>query len=172
MATVEHFMPEFVLMENVQARVACTQLRSAARPLLGPRAQPAPPGSPWAEGPRLCTATDSKLALRRLRSPHCPVPLCPCCCGLLTVASLRRPCPCLRLPPSLCPPLLIALCPCPCLRPPPPPSAFCLQDILKKEDGAYQKYATGFLLEHRYQVGGMEGEGWGPQGVRYRVYRV
>lgn len=26
------------------------------------------------------------------------------------------------------------------------------QDIMKKEDGAYVKYALGALLEHRYQV--------------------
>lgn len=34
------------------------------------------------------------------------------------------------------------------------PTPALLQDILKKEDGMYIKYAVGSMLEMRYQVGG------------------
>ena len=52
---------------------------------------------------------------------------------------------------------------CPSARLPAIPPCL-LQDILKKEDGVYIKYAMGSMLNMRYQVGGWVGgrvAGWG-----------
>ena len=90
------------------------------------------------QGGRVAGAADLMPAGGHSRSPR---PFClgmPNCDALQHLAACLPVCPSARLP---------AIPPC------------LLQDILKKEDGVYIKYAMGSMLNMRYQVGGWVG-GW------------
>ena len=95
------------------------------------------------QGGRVAGAADLMPAGGHSRSPR---PFClgmPNCDALQHLAACLPVCPSARLP---------AIPPC------------LLQDILKKEDGVYIKYAMGSMLNMRYQVGGWVGgrvAGWG-----------